>query len=96
MGLLSFVADFVEAKMPRLYAFIINCCTDICAWYVPLQHSQELLKFWHVPYSQLHYEDIFVLSRARPIRFFWADTDVFQFSLPMSDANTDIFVLLKQ
>jgi len=32
--------------------------------------------------------------RARPISFFWADTDVFQFSLPISDA--DIFVLLKQ
>jgi len=26
--------------------------------------------------------------------FFWADTDVFQFSLPISDADTDIFVLL--
>jgi len=34
--------------------------------------------------------------RARLIRFFWADTDVFPFSLPISDADTYIFVLLKQ
>jgi len=34
--------------------------------------------------------------RPRPIRFFWADTDVFQFSLRISDADTDIFVLLIQ
>jgi len=31
-------------------------------------------------------------TRAWPIRFFWVDTNVFQFSLPISD----IFVLLKQ
>ena len=30
-------------------------------------------------------------SRARPIRFFWVDTDVFHFSLPI----TNIFALLK-
>jgi len=31
------------------------------------------------------------LTRARSISFFWADTNVFHFSLPM----TDIFALLK-
>jgi len=35
-------------------------------------------------------------NRGRPMSFFWADTDVFQFSMPISDANTDIFVILKQ
>jgi len=35
-------------------------------------------------------------TRARPIRFFWADTNVFQFSLLIPNTNTDIFVLLKQ
>jgi len=34
------------------------------------------------------------IIRTQPISFFGADTDVFQFSLPISD--TDIFVLLKQ
>ena len=34
-----------------------------------------------------------IKSRARPIRFFWGNTDVFHFSLPISDA--DIFALLK-
>jgi len=28
--------------------------------------------------------------------FFWADTDVFQFSMLITDADTNIFVLLKQ
>ena len=37
---------------------------------------------------------VILLFTARPIGFFWSDTDVFQFSLPISDA--DIFVLLKQ
>jgi len=33
-------------------------------------------------------------TRARPLKFFCADTDVFYFTLPITDA--DIFVLLKQ
>jgi len=35
---------------------------------------------------------LLVAARARPVSFFWADTDVYQFSLPISD----IFQLLKQ
>jgi len=35
-----------------------------------------------------------IQTRARPIKFFQANTDVFQFSLQISDV--DIFVLLKQ
>ena len=38
--------------------------------------------------------EIYAVITARLIRFFWADTDDFQFSLPISD--NDIFVLLKQ
>ena len=29
-------------------------------------------------------------------KFFWTNVDVFHFSLPISDADTDIFLLLKQ
>jgi len=36
------------------------------------------------------------LIRAQPIRLFWADTNVYHFSLPITDADTDIFVLFKQ
>jgi len=34
------------------------------------------------------------IIRARPVSFFWVDTDVFDFSLPITNVN--IFVLLKQ
>jgi len=34
--------------------------------------------------------------RARLINFFWTDTDVLIFTLPITDADTDDFALLKQ
>jgi len=35
------------------------------------------------------------MCRARPLSFSWADTDVFHFSLPITDVDTDSSVLLK-
>jgi len=53
-----------------------------CLWWCWVEKTD--LKGLSIPY------------RARPIRFFWADIDVFHFSMLISDADTDTFVLLKQ
>jgi len=51
---------------------------------------------WALMRKAIMFTDNYVNTRARLVSFFWADTDtdVFQFSLPISDA--DIFALLKQ
>jgi len=68
-------------------------------WIKPTRSNDEKEEMFVVSRHELirvlawNFGDL-ISSRARPIRFFWTDTDVFQFSLPISD--TDIFVLLKQ
>ena len=62
-------------------------------------HISHFTHIWQITFLTSHTYDkshFSLHTRAWPISFFWADTDVFQFSLPISDADTDIFVILKQ
>jgi len=62
-------------------------------------HISHFTHIWQITFLTSHTYDkshFSLHTRAWPISFFWADTDVFQFSLPISDADTNIFVILKQ